>query len=139
MSRLLRHTLLLLTPLLLLPGCKSIDMLYQKDSEKSLQATLHAYQATMRWGYPGQAYNFLHQDLAASAQVPGGLENIQVTGYKVIKRPDLVAEDQASQVVIIGYVFNDRQVEKSLTDRQLWQYDKEKDAWARINPIPEFK
>ncbi len=134
------HTLL--KPLLLfvitlsLSACQSLT---QKESEKALQEQLKAYEASMRWGFPGQAYNFLSPELAKTNKVQKGLDRIKVTQYKVLQRPDLIAEDVAALVAVIGYVHEDRQVERSLTDRQRWEYDKEKNRWFRTNPIPVFK
>ncbi len=133
----LKRSFLLIIALFMLSGCKTL--LTQKESETSLLETLKAYEATMRWGYPGQAYNFLRKDLAEKTEIPATLENIRVTGYKVIRSPIRSDETLASQVAVIGYVFDDRQVEISLTDRQLWEYDEEKKTWLRINPIPELK
>ena len=64
----LKRSFLLITALFLLSGCKTL--LTQQDSEKSLLETLKAYEATMRWGYPGQAYNFLRKDLARKTEIP---------------------------------------------------------------------
>ncbi|MEJ1296208.1 MAG: hypothetical protein RPU63_01820 [Candidatus Sedimenticola sp. (ex Thyasira tokunagai)] len=137
------HTHKTLVPLvailLLLVGCKSLPALTQGDDERSLQDTLRNYEATVRWGYPGQAYNFLHEDLAKKTQPPESLNNIRVTGYKVIRAPGKAADGTVNQIAVIGYIFIDRQVEHSLTDKQHWEYDKENDSWSRINPIPEFK
>lgn len=133
----LKRSFLLIIAVFLLAGCNTL--LTQKESEKSLMETLKAYEATMRWGYPGQAYNFLRKDLAEKTEIPATLQNIRITGYKVISSPVKSDENLASQVVVIGYVFDDRQVERSLTDRQLWEYDKEKKSWHRINPIPDLR
>ena len=136
MTGLLKHTLLPLSLLILLTGCKT---LLQQDSETTLQNTLKAYEATLRWGYPGQVYNFLQQDLKEKTPIPASLQHIKITGYKVIKQPASVDETRAAQMVIIGYVHQERQIEHSLTDNQLWEYDEENNSWSRINPIPEFK
>ncbi len=128
---------LLLALLTLLSGCKTLDLM-QSDKEESLQNILKAYQSTVRWGYPGQAYNFLRKDIADKTPIPEHLSNISVTDYKVIRQPAQVSENQAAQTAIIGYIFDDRQVERTLTDKQLWEYDPENGSWSRINPIPEF-
>ncbi len=135
-------TILRVTALLvivtLLAGCKTLNMMQDKK-EESLQETLKNYRSAIRWGYPGQAYNYLHKDLVGKAAVPTNLNNISITNYKVIQLPDLVSETQATQTAVISYIFDDRQVEKSITDRQLWEYDKETRTWTRINPIPEYQ
>ncbi len=122
----------------LLSGCKTLNLMQDKK-EESLQETLKNYRSAIRWGYPGQAYNYLRKDLAEKTSVPTNLNNISITDYKVIQLPDLVSETQASQTAVISYIFDDRQVEKSITDRQLWEFDKESHTWTRINPIPEYK
>ncbi len=134
-NRLIR-SFFLIAVALTLTACQS---LMQKESEKTLQERLKAYEASVRWGYPGQAYNFLEPELAKKSEVPTSLVNIKVTQYKVIQRPNLVAENMAASVVVIGYVHDERQVERSLTDRQLWEYNTESKLWYRTNPIPEFK
>ncbi len=122
--------------LLLLAGC--LGNFTQKDDEKSLQATLRAYEETLRWGHIEQIYDFLDPQLATGAPRPRGLKNIKVTGYQVLQPPAKVAEDKAGQTVEILYVHIDEQVQKSLTDRQLWRYYKDRNRWTRINPIPPF-
>jgi len=129
---------LLLGTLILLSGCKTLNLMQDKK-EENLQETLKAYQSTVRWGYPGQAYNFLRKDLAEKTPVPDNLANISITNYKVIRQPAQVDENRATQTAVIGYIFDDRQIEKSLTDQQLWEYDPETQGWSRINPIPEYR
>ncbi|WP_428609991.1 hypothetical protein [Sedimenticola sp.] len=124
--------------LILLTGCKTLNLMQDKKAE-TLQDTLKAYQSTVRWGYPGQAYNFLRKDIAAKTPVPTNLKNVSVTDYKVIRQPSQVSETQATQTAVIGFIFDDRQVEKTVHDRQLWEYDPETEAWFRINPIPEYR
>jgi hypothetical protein len=132
------RTIGLLLMVTLLTGCKTLNMMQDKK-EESLQETLKNYRTAIRWGYPGQAYNYLHKDLAVKAVIPSNLNNISITDYKVIQPPDLVSEKQASQTAVISYIFDDRQVQKSLTDRQLWEFNEETTSWTRINPIPEYQ
>jgi hypothetical protein len=132
------RTVGLLLVVALLSGCKTLNMMQDKK-EESLQETLKNYRTAIRWGYPGQAYNYLHKDLAAKAVIPSNLNNISITDYKVVQPPDLVSEKQASQTAVISYIFDDRQVEKSLTDRQLWEFNEDTTSWTRINPIPEYQ
>lgn len=138
MSGTVLKTVTLLTLLALLSGCKTLNLM-QSNKEESLQDRLKAYQSTVRWGYPGQAYNFLRKDIAAKTPIPDNLNNVSVTDYKPIGLPSLVSENQASQSAVIGFIFDDRQVEKTLHDQQLWEYDPEAETWFRINPIPEYR
>ncbi len=131
-------TIAILAAIILLSGCKTLNLMQDKK-EETLQNRLKAYQSTVRWGYPGQAYNFLRQDIADKTPVPTNLNNISVTDYKVIRLPELVSENRAAQTAVIGFIFDDRQVEKTVQDRQLWEYDPEAETWFRINPIPEYR
>jgi hypothetical protein len=132
------RTVGLMAILMLLTGCKTLNLMQDKK-EETLQDRLKAYQSTLRWGYPGQVYNFLRSDIAAQTPVPANLGNVKVTDYKVIRLPDLVSENQATQTAVIGFIFDDRQVEKTVHDQQLWEYDPEAETWFRINPIPEYR
>lgn len=138
MTRTVLRVAAIMATLILLSGCKTLNLMQDKK-EESLQNRLKAYQSTLRWGYPGQAYNFLRKDIAAKTPLPANLANVSVTEYKVIRPPELVSEDQAAQTAVIGFIFDDRQVEKTLHDRQLWEYDPEAKTWFRINPIPEYR
>lgn len=138
MSGTVLRTVAILATIALLAGCKTLNLMQDKK-EETLQDRLKAYQSTVRWGYPGQAYNFLRQDIAAKTPVPENLKNISVTNYKVIRLPDLVSENQAAQTAVIGFIFDDQQVEKTVHDQQLWEYDPEAKTWFRINPIPEYR
>jgi hypothetical protein len=117
-------------------GCQTLQ---ERQKQKSLDRTLYQYQGTVRWGYLEQLYGFLQPELAKNAIVPNNLENIRVTGYDLLRAPTQVDEHSLTQTVVIRYVFVDRQVEKQLVDRQLWEFDPEKESWSRANPIPDFK
>jgi hypothetical protein len=134
-----RHLLVAAALAITLGGCKTLGSLTQSDAEKSLQATLRAYEATVRWGYPGQAYSFLKPEMQTDLEIPKELDNIQVTGYQVIKPPNRTGEKHASQTAVIKYLYKDRQVERTIIDNQSWEYDKEQDSWARINLIPGYQ
>ncbi len=135
--------ILLLT--LLLAGCKTLDIgsLTKSDAEKTLRTALRGYEATLRWGFPGQAYNFLKPELKAKSKIPDNLDNIKVTNYHVLQAPIMQGEKEetitAEQGVVILYVFEDRQIERKLVDNQTWEYIPDEKTWVRTNPIPEFK
>ncbi|MES9869009.1 MAG: asparagine synthetase [Sedimenticola sp.] len=127
---------------LALSGCKSLGMITQSDPEKTLRTALRSYEATLRWGYIGQAYNFLEPELQAKSKIPDNLDNIRVTHYNILQAPVMTGEGDertAKQVAVILYVFQDRQIEKKLVDRQQWRYIPDEKTWVRINHIPDFK
>jgi hypothetical protein len=128
--------LILLFLVVAVGGCQTLE---ERQKQKTFDRTLYQYQGTVRWGYLEQLYGFLQPELAENAIIPDNLSNVRVTGYDLIHAPTQVDEHSITQTVIIRFVFVDRQVERQLTDKQLWEYDPEAESWSRANPIPEFK
>ncbi len=135
MSGTFRKTVLLFL-IVVLGGCQTLQ---EKRMQRSLEQTLRRYEATVRWGYLEQIYDYLQPELAKNAVIPDNLRNIRVTSYEAIRKPANIDEHSITQIVAIRYVFDDRQVEKQLVDRQLWEFNEETEVWSRANPIPEFQ
>ncbi len=131
-----RIALLLCLALLTLTGCQSMS---ERKQEDSLLRTLRSYETTLRWDRLAGAWSFL----APEAQQQGGpppanLENIRVIGYDVVEPPVSLGEGVVVQRALIRYVFQDRQVVRSVDDIQRWEYDADAKVWRRTNPIPAF-
>jgi hypothetical protein len=127
--------LILLFLVVALGGCQTLQ---ERRMQKTMDATLRQYEGTMRWGHLQQIYDFLQPELAKNAVIPNNLGDIRVTGYDLLRSPTSVDEHSIMQTVVIRYVHEDRQVEKQLVDRQLWEFDPESEKWSRANPIPGF-
>ena len=126
---------------LIFTGCESfspIKAFKDKDKQDSLTKTLHSYELTVRWGELTQIYTFLEPDMARTTVRQDNLANIRVTSYEVIKGPSATSENDAIQTAKIDYIFNDRQVQKTIIDTQTWVYKTDKKEWRRTNPIPKF-
>jgi hypothetical protein len=137
----IKRVFLAITIAILFTGCESfspIKAFKDKDMQDSLTKTLHSYELTTRWGELSQIYSFLEPELAKKSTIQGGLENIRVTSYEVIKGPIGSSKYQAIQSVKILYIYNDRQIQKTMIDNQEWDYNEEKKEWRRTNPIPKF-
>ena len=135
MKRIFAASLGLLLASLLLSGCQSLD---RKKQDKLLTQTLRTYESTLRWGDLRKAYSFLEPELATKTDVPSGLENIQVTGYEIVSPPVPMSEKSIMQVAHIQYVLKDQQMEKSITDQQLWEYNLEDQRWYLTSKVPPF-
>jgi len=62
-----------------------------------------------------------------------------VTSYEILTR-DLSEDNfQATQTVEIKYFYKDRLKEKSIIDRQLWEFDEASDAWRLKTGLPRFQ
>ena len=130
-----RFLLALFSVALLLPGgCGTIE----KDKKSNaMDAALNTYGDAIRWGYFETAYSYVHPDKLKEA--PMALENIRVTSYDVRQAPLMLDEENAEQVVRIEYVQKDVQQVRTLSDRQLWRYEKDTGRWWLYSGIPRFK
>ena len=125
---------LLLTAVLALGGCSTIE----KDKRaNAMDAALTTYGEAIRWGYFETAYGFVHPD--KRKPVPMYLDNIRVTGYEVVQPPLMKGETSLDQIVRIEYVHKDMQRLRSLSDRQVWQYEKAANSWWLHSGVPRFK
>jgi len=129
---------LLLLATALLAGCGAIE---EKRSVIKLQDTLKAYEATVRWGSLRAAYDYLQPEVATANPMPDGLDNIRILSYEILTPAVSISETQVAQRVAIAYLFEDRQVQRTLTDDQIWERSGEGkgEVWHRANPIPDFK
>lgn len=126
----------LLGAALLLAGCATVE----KDKRAvALQAATNGYQSAIRWGYYETAFGYLHPDLRKDKPVPESLKDLRLTGYDVVQPPTMQDEDTAIQVVNIDYLYEDRQVVKRVSDRQVWKWDDELDSWWLKSGMPAFQ
>ncbi|CRI64366.1 conserved exported hypothetical protein [Thiocapsa sp. KS1] len=129
---------LLLAALLTTPagvGCAVVE----KDRRAvGLQAATSGYQSALRWGYYDTALGFLPPDQRKSGAIPEIFAELRVTGYDVAQPPIIQADDSATQIVVIDYLFEDAQVVKQLTDRQVWRWDDRMGTWWLHSGLPKF-
>lgn len=126
----------LLGAVLLLTGCATVE----RDKRAiALQAATNGYQSAIRWGYYETAFGYLHPDLRKDKPLPEGLKDLRVTGYDVVQPPTLQGEDSATQVANIDYLYEDRQVVKRISDRQVWAWDDELNSWWLKSGLPAFQ
>ena len=117
-------------------GCGAI----KKDKMAvSLQAATHGYQSALRWGYYESAYAFVDPEQREDKPMPPNLTGLHLSGYDVVQPPSIKDDDTATQIVQIEYLYENRQVVKSLTDRQLWRWDADKKTWWLTSGLPKFK
>lgn len=106
----------------------------------TLQNATNGYQSALRWGYFENAYGYVDPDKRKGKAMPSDLEGIRLTGYDVVQSPVMEKDaNMALQIVKIEYLHEDRQVVKSLTDRQVWRYDPEEKRWWLESGLPSFE
>ena len=129
--------LALLSILVLTGGCGTLQNATVRQSQEK---RLKLYAREVRWGNLEALPAYLSPDLTAKqGRVAANPENIRVIEYEVVVPPAKVGENESVQTVQIQYLHRDRQVVRTLMDRQNWKYEPETKQWFRNNLIPEFK
>ncbi len=120
----------------LLGGCGAV----KKDQMTvTLQSATSGYHTALRWGNYPAAFGYLHPDLRSDKPLPAAFDGLQLTGYDVIQPPRILENESATQIVLIQYLYEDRQVVKELQDRQVWQWDEQKKSWWLKSGLPRFE
>jgi len=130
-----RRSLLVLGLILPLVACVAPG-----TRQDELLITIRSYEGTIRWGRIAGAYEFLQPDPDNPVELPAGLDQIKVTGYDRLT-PVVPTDEEKHRFRVtsaIRYVHLDRQVERSITDQQIWEWDGEAKRWWRANPSPAF-
>jgi len=123
--------------ILLLVGCATYQGLSRLSS---LESTSEAYEKAMRWGEYQLASSFIKTQ-GTDGESPNlkKLEKIKITSYKPTGRNTSEDKLQAHQTVEIKYYNTDYLIEKTLIDKQLWEYDAKQKAWYLQSALPDFK
>lgn len=116
----------------LLSACQT--SVSRKDA---IDQALYAYEKTLRWQSPREAYRFLRADLQP-AYLPPDVDSIRIVGYEVLDPPAEISENVVVQRVQINYVNQNTQIMRTVMDEQVWETDEEGKAWFRTNPVPDF-
>jgi len=119
---------------LTLVGCASITEINQKDQ---FQKTSRSYEQALRWGDWVTASSVLgSESKELDYRAIEDLKQIKVTSYEVNQMK--LSEDKlrVQQTVEIQYYHNRRMVEKTLIDKQVWEYIEE--GWRLVSGLPKF-
>ena len=106
--------------------------------EDELVLTVRSYENNVRWSRMDRAYDAVKTD-SGPRRPPASLDNIRVTAYEQTEPIRPAGEKRYTVTAKISYVQIDRQVERTLTDHQVWEWDEDGKRWVRTNPIPAFK
>lgn len=99
---------------------------------------LARYGSAIRWGLFETAADFQDPKYRTAPDL-GYLKNIHVTAYDPIYRKHEKGSDILKQTVEIRYYHEQTGVEKAITDRQIWHYDKDRREWFLESKLPSFK
>ena len=122
---------------LLIAGCANGPGLV---SHTKFTRTARAYEKAIRWSEFETAVIFL-KDTAKQKKPPDldQLKFIKVIEYEVKETALLKDQSRILQVVEIQYYRDDAILVKTVTDRQIWEYDATLKNWYLLSGLPDFK
>jgi len=119
-----------------LGGCSSIGESYRAEE---YEKTTRAYGRLIRWSDFERAVVFLRVDAATSLPDLERLKQFQVTSYEALDARYSEDRKKVTQIVKIEYLVLSRMAERSLTDRQEWEYSEPQKRWVLTSGFPVFK
>ncbi len=122
---------------LLIMGCAGIQ-----TGEKMTQFddTARAYNRSIRWGEYEAAFSFKNlSDRENTLPDFEDYRDVRVTAYQV--KQTIISEDKSKiiQLVEIQYYRLRDVTVKTLSDRQKWEYNADKQRWFLLSDLPDFK
>ena len=124
--------------MLLLTGCAALNM--EKDNWQKFDQTSKAYLLSYRWGDYDMIYGFKKPpNINEQATDVPDFSDLRITSYKV--KQTIMSEDETMVIQIVDFeYYRTRDITvRSITDRQKWEYDKEKERWYLVSDIPSFE
>jgi hypothetical protein len=131
----LAPVLLMLLLLATLAGCASATKTNPRDE------MLYHYVSVIRWSEFEAALGFVDPKVLEVEPVSTfeleRYKQFKVSGYEVKSARD-VSENEYEQIVEIRLVNKNTQVEKIITDIQLWHWDEEAGRWWLASGLPDL-
>jgi hypothetical protein len=124
--------------MLLLMGCAGLAK--EEENWRKFDQTSKAYLLALRWGEYEAAYGF-RRPPNINDEKPDfqDLSDVRVTSYKV--KQTIILENKIIVIQLVDFqYYRMRNVTvRTITDRQKWEYDEEKEKWHLISDLPHFE
>lgn len=106
--------------------------------EDALNRTLRQYEKAVRWVQFDAVYAYHRWSEGGQPAPPAALRNVRVTRYHV--NNSQLSDDALHyhQTVTIHYYLLDSPRERSIVQRQQWEYDPGQKRWLQTGPPPAF-
>ncbi len=122
--------------IIFLAGCASLN--HQKQLS-ILEESARKYGDAIRWSYFERADNYRRQQQDRVQETDfNELKKIRVTSYEVLSKNLSEQNIKAVQTVEIKYYHISNMIEKTVIDRQEWEYDTNKKQWLIHSSLPHF-
>jgi len=118
-------------------GCSGLQGKYRLAQFEDISS---AYGQAIRWGHYDVANGFRKkQETDHEAWNVDKLNKIRVTSYELLNSNPTEDKFRVHQAVKIRYFNADQMIEKTLIDKQLWEYDNTEKAWHLQSGLPDFR
>lgn len=101
----------------------------------SLDDSLTMYEKAIRWSEFGRASKYLKDSENTDLFK---FEGVKVTSYQPAGRSVADGGLTVEETVKINFTLAGSQTEQTIVDRQIWEYDEEKDRWYLTTSLPDF-
>ena len=112
---------------------------YAPKELESLDNTLVAYERAIRWRNYNGARALQVKPMKVSDFKRQRLKDLRITSYRTIEKVIAPDYSKAELLVDIRYYYDKSAIERVVTDRQLWLYNKKRNRWQLKSPFPDFK
>jgi len=124
--------------ILLMIGCAGFAD--EKENWMKFDEISRSYLLALRWGEYEAAYGFKRLP-GINDKLPDfkDLSDVRITSYRV--KQSIIAENEMIVMQIVDFQYyrmRDITV-RTITDRQKWEYDKEKERWYLLSDLPHFE
>lgn len=100
------------------------------------QMQMLAFENAMRWGEFQSADKFRKRGPGAAPTDFGAYEGIRVSAYRVLSTAPSPDGNRVVRTVKIDYYRETSPGVRSVTQRQVWEYDPEAEVWMLAGPLP---
>ena len=136
MTKVLHVILSSLLAIFILGGCGSME---KRDQAEAFKDQTRAYGKAIRWREYGLAAGMREpREGTVEPFDPDRFKEIRVTKYQVTRREFTENKQEAVVTAIIDFYHERENKVKTITDRQTWWYDEEKQRWLLDGDLPAF-
>jgi hypothetical protein len=123
--------------ILFIAGCASMS---NQQMMNTLEETTRSYGKAIRWNYFDLADSFRKEPDRSTHETDfSALKKLRVTSYEVLTRNLSDNHIQAGQTVEIKFYRMSDMIEKTVIDKQDWQYDINEKKWYLHSSLPNFE
>lgn len=127
---------IVVTLVVMLAGCGALS---SGKRSSNYQVQMLAFENAMRWGEFQSADKFRKRSPDTPATDFSTYEGVRVSSYEVMSTVPADNANQVMRTVKISYYRETNPSVRSITQKQLWEYDEEGEVWMLLGPLPEFK